>query len=197
MAEETPIHVVHMMFAISMLDQDNNAEFLLDMQQIELAQAGDENLQRHRSNPKYKSQISSVTINGNVLTTFNGKVWVPRLLQQRIVEWYHNNLQHAGVTRMIATINQTFVWPGFCPMVEKHVETCDSCKCNKQSNKKQYGKLPLVPALRNKNPWEKVHVDCGGPWKIRYTNEETGAITSFDVHILAIVDACTKWTEFV
>ena len=98
---------------------------------------------------------------------------------------------------MIATINQTFVWPGFCPMIEKHMETCDSCQCNKQSNKKQYGKLPLVPALQNKNPWEKVHVDCGGPWKIRYTNEETGIISSFDVHILAIVDACMKWTEFI
>ncbi len=40
-------------------------------------------------------------------------------------------------------------------------------------------------------------MDCGRPWKIRYSNKETSAITSFDVHILAIVDACTKWTEFV
>jgi hypothetical protein len=167
------------------------------MRQIALGQAGDESLQQRHSNPKYKSQISSVTIDGNVLTTFDGKVWVPQPLQQRIVEWYHNNLQHARVTRMITTINQTFAWPGLRTMVEKHVETCDSCRRNKQSNKKQYGKLPLVPALQNKNPWEKVHVDCGGPWKIRYSNEETSAITSFDVHILAIVDACTKWTEFV
>ncbi len=197
MAEETPIHVAQTLFAISTLDRDDNAEFELNMRQIAIGQANNEILQQLRRNPKYESQISSVTIDGNVLTTFDGKVWVPQHLQQRIVKWYHDNLQHAGVTRMIATINQTFAWKGLQTMVEKHVETCDSCQRNKQSNKKQYSKLPLVPALRNKNPWEKVHVDCGGPWKICYTNEETGAITTFEVHILAIVDACTKWTEFV
>ena len=40
-------------------------------------------------------------------------------------------------------------------------------------NKKSYGKIPLIPALRDKNPWEVVHVDCCGPWKIRWLDEET------------------------
>ena len=197
MTDETPFCTAQSIFAINTLNHDENTEFPLNMQQIAISQKDDEVLQRRRSNSKYDNKFSSTVIDGNVLTTFDGKVWVPQLLQQRIIDWYHNNLQHAGVTRMIATIGQIFVWPGLRPMVEKHVATCDSCQRNKQSNKKQYGKLPLVSALRNKNPWERVHVDCGGPWKIRFTKGETGTITSFDVHLLAIVDACTKWTEFV
>jgi hypothetical protein len=94
------------------LDRDDNAEFPLNILQIAIGQANDEILQQRRRNPKYNNQISSVTIDGNVLTTFDGKVWVPLHLQQQIVKWYHDNLQHAGVTRMIATINQTFAWKG-------------------------------------------------------------------------------------
>ncbi len=43
-------------------------------------------------------------IDGVVVTTINNRVWVPTDLRQRIVKWYHNNLQHAGVTHMINTI---------------------------------------------------------------------------------------------
>ena len=49
MTEETPIHVAHKMFAISMLDRVSNAEFSLDMRQIALGQATDKNLQQHQS----------------------------------------------------------------------------------------------------------------------------------------------------
>ena len=63
------------------------------------------------------------------------------------------------------------------------------------THKKACRKLPLVPDLRNKEPWQTVHVDCGGPWTIRYVNNETGKIVSFEVHVLGMVDADTNWCE--
>ncbi len=48
---------------------------------------------------------------------------------------------------MVNTIGQTFAWKGLHPMAEAHVATCDSCQCNKQSNKKAYRKIPLTPAI--------------------------------------------------
>ncbi len=78
---------------------------------------------------------------------------------------------------------------------KNHVDTCDSCQRNKHTNKKAYGKLPLVPALRNKEPWQTVHVDCGGPRTIRYVDNETGQIVLFEVHVLGMVDAGTNWCE--
>jgi hypothetical protein len=61
---------------------------------------------------KFKKNITTLNINRNNVTNFNGKVWVPKQLQQWIVKWYHSNLQHAGVTHTINTIGQTFVWKG-------------------------------------------------------------------------------------
>jgi hypothetical protein len=81
-------------------------------------------------------------------------------------------------------------------MVEKHISTCDSCQRNKRTNKKAYGKIPLTSALRDKQPWEVVHVDCCGPWKIRWHDDESGRMHSFEIHLLSMVDACTAWSEF-
>ena len=97
---------------------------------------------------------------------------------------------------MVNTIGQTFAWKGLHPMVEAYVATCDSCQRNKQSNKKAFQKIPLTPALRNKHPWEKVQVDCCGPWKIWYRNDATGRISLFEVHLLSMIDICNGWPEF-
>ena len=92
---------------------------------------------------------------GSMEQAFNGKeVWVLASLQQQIVIWYQDSLQHVGVTQIIKTIGQTFTLKGLCTMVEEHITTCNSCQCNKHSKKQQYGKLPLVPVLCNKQPWE-------------------------------------------
>jgi hypothetical protein len=82
-------------------------------------------------------------------------------------------------------------------MVEKYVSSCDSCQRNKTTNKKSYGKIPLVPALRDKNPWEVIHVNCCGPWKIKWIDEETGEKNEFEIHLLSTVDACKGWSKFV
>ena len=96
---------------------------------------------------------------------------------------------------MINTIGRMFVWKGLATSVGNHVDTCDSCQRNKHTNKKAYEKLPLVLALRNKEPRQTVHIDCGGPWTIRYVNNKTGRIVLFEVHVLGMVNASTNWCE--
>ncbi len=82
-------------------------------------------------------------------------------------------------------------------MVEKYVNSCDSCQRNKTTNKKPYGKIPLVPALCDKNPWEVIHIDCCGPWKVKWHDSETREKKSIEIHLLSILDECTGWSEFV
>lgn len=166
MYNQTPLTALNHVFAICHIDGDTNSDFPLDMTQIRIAQANDNVLQHIIHSGCNAADIANIVIDSNDVTTFNGKVWVPQALQQQIVAWYHKNLQHAGVTQMVNTIGQTFAWKGLCTMVEKHVTSCNSCQRNKQSNKKQYGKLPLIPAMHNRNPWEKIQVNCCGPWKI-------------------------------
>jgi transposase InsO family protein len=74
------------------------------------------------------------------------------------------------------------------------VRSWDTCQRHKQSNKKLYGKVPLVSALRDKESWESIHVDCIGPFKIQVedTNKRAHIL---EIHCLTMVDSCTNWSE--
>ena len=81
-------------------------------------------------------------------------------------------------------------------MVEQHILSCDECQRNKNTNKKAYGHIPLTSALRDKDPWEVVHIDCCGPWKIKSFDDDTGVTKEFTLFLVSMVDACTGWSEF-
>ncbi len=162
MDDEVPPARMQSLMAIDNLDRSND-EFPVDMQHIVQEQQKDAKLQKIIRSQKHENVISSNCVDGVHVITFHGKVWVPESVQARLVEWYHNVLQHAGKNCMVNTIGQTFAWKGLATSVVDHVDTCNSCQRNKHTNKKAYRKLPLVPALRNKEPWQTVHVDCGGP----------------------------------
>ena len=109
----------------------------------------------------------------------------------------NSNLQHAGVTRLINTIGTHFGYPGIRKEIEELVRSCDTCQRHKITGKKQYGKIPLTPALRDKEPWQVVHIDCNGPWDIQYENEITGEQQNQKLNLLTISDACLGWVEFL
>ena len=58
-----------------------------------------------------------------------------------------------------------------------------------------YGKLPLVPALHDELPWEKVQVDCVGPWSVK-VKQANGEITPYKIHLMSMIDLCTGFPEF-
>jgi hypothetical protein len=180
MMDNVPQASMQSLMSLNNLDHSND-DFLIDMQCIAREQEKDAKIQRLIKEKKHEKVIGSNMVDGVCVITFHGKVWVPENLQERLVEWYHNVLQHARKNRMINTISQTFAWKGLTTSVENHVDTCNSCQRNKHTNKKAYGKVPLVPALRNKEPWQTVHVDCGGPWTVRYFDDKTGQIPPFEV----------------
>jgi hypothetical protein len=169
MADDDPTDIAKEIFSIlpDNLNREVSRNFPLDMKRIMIAQESDNSIQQRIASGKYLENIATINIDSSDVTTFNGKVWVPKELQQQIVEWYHSNLQHADINRTTNSISQTFAWKGLCPMVEKHVTSCDNCQRNKNTNKKAYGKIPLTSLLRDKNPWEVVHINCCSPRMIR------------------------------
>jgi hypothetical protein len=141
-SDDEPTEIANKIFAIlqNNLDREESNDFPLDMKRIMTAQRSDDEIQRRINSGKLSAKIGTKTIDGGEVTTINGLVWVPKEAQQQIVEWYHSNLQHAGITRKINSISQMFTWKGLRPMVEQHVLSCDSCQRNKSTNKKSYGK---------------------------------------------------------
>ena len=67
---------------------------------------------------------------------------------------------------MIKYLGTTFAFPGMRKVVEVTVKTCELCQRYKITRPDKYGKVPLVPPLKDKERREKAQVDLCGPWSI-------------------------------
>ncbi|KAJ0408806.1 hypothetical protein P43SY_000702 [Pythium insidiosum] len=85
-----------------------------------------------QNNPDYKL----IPFFGCTLVTHQGRVLVPNSLRADLVDWYHQNLGHAGSERQYKTMRSTFFWPGMEASITTHTV----------------------------NPWDVVHVDLMGPY---------------------------------
>ena len=121
------------------------------------------------------------------LACYKGRIAVPKALQLRIVQWYHDILCHPGRTRTEATIAQHFYWKNLRKDVEKVCSTCSICQINKR-NKKKYGHLPEKDA--EATPWDKLCVDLIGPYTI--TRKKKKDLTLWCV---TMIDPATGWFE--
>jgi hypothetical protein len=119
---------------------------------------------------------------------------VPESLQTRLIDWLHKNLGHTGSTRTVNSILQTFGFLALKRKVDEIIKSCNTCQRHKRCNKKLYGKLLLVSTLCNKEPWECIHVDCIGPFKIQVEDTNKWAYI-LEIHCLTMVNSCTNWSE--
>ena len=44
-------------------------------------------------------------------------------------------------------------------------------------------------------PFEKIQLDCAGPWTVRVKDGPMTKDITYEIFILTMVDACTNWTE--
>ena len=117
---------------------------------------------------------------------YKKRIYIPEVLRERIMEWYHIQLVHPGSTRMISTIQASMYWHGMKKDVEQYVKTCDVCqRCKKQ--KKKYGHLP--PKKAETIPWKRVNVDLIGPYTIK-TKRKT-----YQLQCMTMIDPVTNWFE--
>jgi hypothetical protein len=70
--------------------------------------------------------------------TLNGKICIPTVIRNPVIDWYHQYLCHTGATRTKETIRNTMTWPGLTRKVQTYCKTCKLCQFNKKT-RKQYG----------------------------------------------------------
>ena len=97
------------------------------------------------------------------LLCFSDRIVVPKVLQSKILEWYHYLLVHPGRDRMLRSISQHFYWKGMAKDVEKFCKKCPICQTSKVNTKK-YGLLPIKKT--EVVPCHQLCVDLIGPYKI-------------------------------
>ena len=118
----------------------------------------------------------------------NKKIVVPKVLQERIVQWYHTYLSHPGINRTEMTIRQHFNWKNLDKTVLDVCTKCPTCQTTKRSTRK-YGHLP--PKETEAKPWEIVCVDMIGP----YTMRRVDGKNILTLWALTIIDPATGWFE--
>eukprot|EP00804_Cyclotella_cryptica_P000107 CCRYP_020514-RA/>CCRYP_020514-RA protein AED:0.13 eAED:0.09 QI:0/0/0/1/0.33/0/4/0/475 len=193
MTDELSTNVTTEIYPINELNGNTNHDFPLSMKLLREEQTKDTKIQEALQNHAANDRFSTLDFRITLVHTIDWKIIIPTSLQHRVIDWYRNNLLHPGSTRTIKSIAQNFCTGK--AQVEEHIRTCDQCQHHKIVGKPNYGILPLVPALRDKKPFEKVHVTCAGPWMVKINNGPMTTNLKYKIFILTMVDACTNWAK--
>jgi hypothetical protein len=134
-----------------------------------------------------ESNYHKIELENEELIAHKGKVMVPEALQDRLIEQYHNLLNHPGMNRMEATIRHAFDFRGLREKVEQCCRTCHICQLTKKQ-KKKYGHLPPKKA-EEAIPWKRVNVDVIGPYTVETQKGKKTLIA------MTMIDPATGWFE--
>jgi len=104
--------------------------------------AAQTNRKKIQMNNKYELWTMRSKRDNNPLASLDFKIYVPESLQAELIWRYHENLNHPGVSRMIATIGQHFRLPGMTSQIKEHVRKCPECQKAKITAAKKYGIVP-------------------------------------------------------
>ena len=193
--QDTPMSEAHFTEALRSefygLDEEDLPEdaYPLSYSLLGKHQSTDKAILKELKKPKSRYSIQPFIGGGKTreLICYNGKIVVPEVLQNRIVQWYHDYLGHPGINRTEETIGQHLWWPKMRNHITNSVSSCESCQRNKRRNRK-FGHLPEKEA--EAQPWEKMCIDLIGPYTIRRKGQK-------DLHCqcVTMIDPATGWFE--
>ena len=156
---------------------------------IQKYQQADKELQgKVNNNPLYKLHSFRGGEKEYLLICYHNKIVVPKVLQQRTIDWYHLHLSHPGETRTEETIGQHFTWKNMRQQIRDTCKKCKVCQLTKKKTR-QYGHLPAKEA--ESEPWEILCVDLIGPYKIKRKGKKKELV----LWCVTMIDPVTKWFE--
>ena len=121
------------------------------------------------------------------LCTVDDKILVPVSLQERMVEWRHENVRRPGEDHTEGATAQRFAWKGMRRAVRRICSACDACQCAKQK-KKKCGKPP--PKTAEVAPWDALCADMIGPHEMSRRGK-----LDLQSWVVAAIDPATGWLE--
>ena len=159
--------------------------FPIKLEEIQERQEVDRSLRKRiRDNPKdYKKLI----IENYKVICFKNRIYIPKGLRSRVLDWYHHYLCHPGSTRMYKTIGSTMYWESMEKDIKEYTKVCKTCQKYKKKRKK-YGKLPSK--VVDLTPWECVCVDLIGPYTVTDKMGNDRVLTA-----MTFIDPATGWFE--
>ena len=152
-------------------------------------QSKDKDVLKELKKTKSRYALKAFTAGGKTrdLICHNDKIVVPKSLQSRIVQWYHDYLGHPGINRTEETICQHLWWPKMRNQITNSVSSCLTCQRNKRRNRK-FGHLPEKEA--EAQPWDKMCINLIGPYAICRKSQD-----NLICKCVTMIDPATGWFE--
>ena len=172
--------------------------FPLSYREIEHRQKADAEIKalRQRKPDDYEDTVYPSGDRQFTLITKGNKIVLPKALQKKGVEWYHEMLMHPGETRTELTMGQHYCWKGMRKTVEDVCKKCAQCQLTKPKLKR-LGHLP--PKTVEETPWERLCIDLIGPYTIgKIKKDKKNRVlsdTTVTLHCLTMIDPVTGWFE--
>ena len=86
---------------------------------------------------EFKTQV----IDDVKIYILNNKIYVPKSLRRRTLDWYHFYLNHLGGDRLAKTLQEVCEWKGITTQAKQHAKRCKSCQKFKR-RAARYGHVP-------------------------------------------------------
>ena len=124
-------------------------------------------------------------------------IYVPEKFVFHLFKCYHSALIHPRTDRIHNTMHQHYQWKGMVKDIADYIKKCLECQRFIITDKKNYGKLPLITFDRSK-PWDVVHIDMIGPWTVTFIQVKDNVTTEMkkEFKYLITVERTTSWLEF-
>jgi len=177
-------------------DEEFPESYPLSYAEIQHEQDKDESLlDLFAKNEDYKRETRLHSDKEYQLIVKGDKIVLPKSMQRKATEWYHDMLLHPGETRMELTIGQHFYWPKMRQTIKHVCGRCHTCQITKKRTKK-LGHVP--PKEPDAIPWQTVCVDLIG----KYTIGKPGTKKNPNPYVttlqcLTMIDPATGWFEIV
>ena len=175
-------------------------EYPLRYPEVLKAQQKDKGLKKQFQDPKSTLKTSRFRHSDkfyDLICTADDKIVLPRALQKKAVQWYHQYLLHPGETRMELTIGQHYYWKSMRTTIQQVCRDCDTCTTIKKSNKQRKRGL-LPPKQAETIPWHTLCIDLIGPYTFGYPPKKKGEPDNRAyLHCLTMIDPATGWFEIV
>jgi hypothetical protein len=145
-------------------------------------------------NKEFKKQV----IDDVEIYLFNNKIYVPKSLCRRTLDWYHFYLNHPGGDRLAKTLQEVCNWKGITTQAKLHAKHCKSCQKFKR-RAARYGHVPPMN-IAQLTPWNMVHIDLISPYTKTVKQHQPGnKIKEVDLFLtcMTFIDPATEWFEIV
>ncbi|CAK9827606.1 Pro-Pol polyprotein [Anthophora retusa] len=111
--------------------------------------------------------------------------FVPAVLENSILQKYHNEMGHVGLEKTATNIMNTYWFPNIREKVKNHIKGCLKCIAFSPNSGRLEGMLHEVP--KDDKPFMTIHIDHLGPMSKNQSVRKR--------HILLVVDGFTKYLK--